>query len=66
MLTNKKHSAVNAWAQCGRSARETPMNAHRGCFPSCGNPGTMLLCTVQFGSLFMGVLLWPRSGIGLA
>lgn len=66
MLTNKEHSAVNAWAQCGRSVRKTPVNAHRGCFPSRGNPGTMLLHTVQFGLLFVGVLLWPRSGIGLA
>lgn len=33
MITNKEHSAVDAWAQCGRSAREPPMNAHRGWEP---------------------------------
>lgn len=29
MLTSKEHSAVGARAQQGRSARETPMNAHK-------------------------------------
>lgn len=54
MFISKEHSTVGAWAQYGRSARETPMNAQRGCSLSCGDPGTMLLCTVQFSSLFMG------------
>lgn len=62
MLTNEEHGALGAWAQHGRSARETPTNAHRGCFPSCGDPGTRLLCIGQFSLLFMGVLLWPSSG----
>lgn len=66
VLTSKEHSAGAARAQQGRSARETPVNAHGGCFPSCGDPGTMLLCRLQPNLLFMGLLPWPSSGIGLA